>query len=170
MVDEDREKLAGLIAAGLRWLGVEQHPKGVLAQHGIYCANWRNEFVMRLAPGSGAQFDPGSVLMFSRDPPFVDGEANLFTKELIGEIDRAIKRTATIVSRWNGVGLTEYSVITDAPTAESLQRAVRRYLEGCLEHPRKGLFCDCGWYRRGRELLAEPAEWKRADPSERGAD
>src|ERR1044072_8432919 len=38
----------------------------------------------------------------------------------------------------------------------SLLAAVKRYSDECPDHPREGVFCNCGWYGRGRDLIVNP--------------
>lgn len=62
-----------------------------------------------------------------------------------------------VLDSWNWQpGACTGSLHLTRPAHPSLRAAQARYRAGCTEHPDKSVFCKCGWWVTGHQLLIKP--------------
>ena len=137
------------IRAAIDWAcAPSTQKKGALIQHhGIY---------QTIGPYQVQVAD--RVIVFS-----ADGVVRL-TKSEVARLRKVVKaalgskRVHLLGKHWNGVGCdtVSFPVSLLMPTIEAL---VARYHKGCPAHKNRSVFCDCGWFERGRARAKLPEGW-----------
>ena len=150
-----------VLDAGLHWLYETAQPDDAHAQHhGEQLAADGNR-TYRFVP-VGAENLPVIVVDVAKVEykPGPDGDmvpANPLEpgelEALAAELER---RGFPVRSTWNGHPAISGSVGLARPAHPEQIAAVERYHAGCLEHPRRSVFCDCEAWQAGFRRVVRP--------------
>lgn len=153
-----------LIAGGLAWLYDTVQPEGAILQHhGAIMADndrrrtyrfipqgWNNLPVV-VADAHHRRDEHGRV-RFPGGPLTRQDRADLI--QLVESLGAQVAHT------WNNDAYATTSLGLLRPAHPTLLAAVARYRAGCPDHRHKDgsgdVFCRCGWYRRGLDLVVFP--------------
>lgn len=167
---------AALLAAAFEWLYDTPQPEGALMQHlGIDIHRDPVRRVTVVPQGFGGL----PVLVVNVTHP--EMRVTRAGRELVNPLDRTEREWwtgyADVMGRrwdskvslwWNWVTVAGTPGITGSlqlsrAASPSLLAAVARYMAGCREHPwtsassgASGVFCRCGWFDRGHDLVVRP--------------
>jgi hypothetical protein len=153
-----------VLAAGLRWLfDTEQPDTAILQHHGLRLAADGNRTFRFIPYGWNKHaivvVDVTRVEQVSRGA-WTEPANPLDPDELIRLSAELAGLDAEVIHTWNGHPGTSGSLALEEPAHPSLVAAVYRYLSGCpdhaMKHAMRGVFCDCGWYQRGRTQVVLP--------------
>lgn len=137
--------------AGLHWLYETAQPDDAHAQHhgdtiGLPAANRYYGFCP-----SGAEGLPVVVVNVAKpelrpyEPPL-----NPLAPDELSDLARELEaRGFAVRTTWNGHPAITGSVGLVRPAHPTLLAAVDRYRAGCLDHPKRSVFCDCEAWRAG---------------------
>lgn len=155
-----------VLAAGLRWLYQTEQPEdAILQHHGVTLVGDRSRSFPAINRARLMGFAPaaadGSVVVWTEVAGNdYDDRAEPLHRLLPEELEvmtRMIESLGETVARtWNGHPAPTGSLALERPAHPTLAAAVKRYNQGCSDHPAKGVFCQCDWYRIGREKLRLP--------------
>jgi hypothetical protein len=156
------QAVAPVLARSVEWLLRTGQPDGaIISHHGllfgpaddrIFLCSPRSALdlpviTVEVEPGKRRYRDRGAYRELAN--PLRPGELEV----LAGLLDAL---GAPVSGTWNGHPTESGSLGLAFPAHPGLLAAERRYRAGCPEHPDKSVFCDCGWYQTGRDLIATP--------------
>lgn len=146
------------LAAGLQWLLRTEQPKGAICQHHGVVIHTRGNRYFSFMPGNseGRATVAISIHKVERDMRTLELHNPLERNEM-ATLERDLTEMGVrVVDTWNGDGCDSGSLALAQPISPSLVAAVDLYRAGCQQHPSRNVFCDCGWFRRGADLLVLP--------------
>lgn len=152
------------LAAGLRWLFDTEQPAGAVQQHhGVGLPPVGNRR-FGFCPAGGDSRAVVTVAVANVEWRLQRGEqvsANPIRPTELDDLTTELASLgAEVVHTWNGHPGTTGSLALARPAHPSLLAAVDRYRAGCPTHPGhgsdKGVFCQCGWYAAGNDLVIQP--------------
>jgi len=167
MRDLSNAHVRAVLAAGLAWLyDVEQPPNALIQHHAVpgpvigtrwygFCPVGADQLPVISVRVAAPQWEPGRWELLNP----IGGDAEM-------KLTRALVESLGYPTRqwWNGAGESG-SIGLQRPAHHTLRAAVRRYGAGCPTHPAHGVFCPCGWFKAGNDLLVDPA-WPTSPDSD----
>lgn len=148
------QKLEAVLGRGLKWMKGRQPKEAILSHHGI--STTTNGLEISIAQGDGG----AAILIFSPYPRVYEkGYVVEIPEKRIGEIRELVSKLAEFTGSWlhtNG-GI---SFRLKTPFSRTLWDAFTAYHQGCPKHPKKRVFCECGWLDEGHKKLRLPKGWR----------
>lgn len=149
------------VSVGLLWLyRTEQPDEAVLQHHGVTVAR----SLLAVSDGDRLyRFIPGTarnviISVLVARPVYVNGFHQVRLRP--GEVDQLaglVRELGHEVAEvWASPSGAFGTVTLQQPAHRSLLAAVDRYRAGCPRHPDRGVFCRCGWYPAGNQLVVLP--------------
>ena len=168
MRDLTNAHVRAILSTGLAWMYDVDQPANALTQHHGEASPAVGTRRYGFCP-TGAENLPVITVHVAR-PQWSSGN-NMSLLNPIGGADE-MKLISTLVEEfgypvrewWNGHG-DSGSIGLVRPAHRTLRAAVRTYKAGCPTHPNEGVFCKCGWFKTGRDLLVDPA-WPTSPESD----
>jgi hypothetical protein len=160
----DTSRLKAVLQSGLDWIWESEHPEGALIQHhGIWCTEGPfldGRVKLRIIPEG---HKTGPVVVFDLHEKEYGPEYELlnpFTKDEIDLLRSLVVACGSdVVDEWNGEGYATVSLSPARRASHGVLQLVDTYRQGCPEHPRKGVFCNCGWFSAGKDKVRFPEGW-----------